>query len=421
MKKNLRDGVNLEVAFKSIEIQRSINNFKENFASTAMNQDKSVVVKNNTIGINTFIKNILKKIFNSFMKLIKPILKPILIRFRDFFLENLHKEIYSFRDQILARVFILNNEVIKQKQYVETITENNDKIRFTLNLLQKNQNDINSQITEIKDYTFAAARRVAINCGSGEILIKTEFGYILCDEDDISTIAGLIDTGDIELGTRRIIEKIIGPGKVFVDVGANIGVHTLAAARRMQGNGKIYAFEPFPRTKALLEKSIWLNGFSEIVEVHQKAITNQEKNLKLYLGKTSGHHSLYHEASDSLSSQKYINVESTRLDKAILTEKQIDLIKIDVEGAELQVLESSKEFILTNPHIAIIAEFSIHHLKKSGITTGDWLQHFFDLGFLYRAINSLDGSLENWTVDQLNNCYSVNLLFAKKHSTIWDI
>ena len=70
---------------------------------------------------------------------------------------------------------------------------------------------------------------------------------------------------------------------MFIDVGANIGLHTLAAARAMQGLGRIVAFEPCEPTKRLLEKTVGLNGFSGIVDIHQAAVSSRTGRQQLLL------------------------------------------------------------------------------------------------------------------------------------------
>jgi FkbM family methyltransferase len=206
---------------------------------------------------------------------------------------------------------------------------------------------------------------------------------------------------------------------MFVDVGANVGLHTLAAARAMQGRGSIVAFEPFAPTKALLEKTIWMNGFAGIVSIHQAAVSNQSGNQDLFLGETSGHHSLLPlTTSDSLSSRA-VTVPTIRLCDVIGSNEVVTLLKIDVEGAELDVLEGSKPVIQNNPDIALIVEFGPSHLSRHGYETQHWLSAFADLGLAYRAINEQTGKLQEWPIRQLEAAESVNLFFSRPNSKAW--
>ena len=274
-------------------------------------------------------------------------------------------------------------------------------------------------LERIEQYALASARRVAIHCGPGEILVRTEVGYILCSPSDHAVLACLLDSGDLERGTRYLLQNFLKPNNVFIDIGANLGMHTLAAARAMHGQGRIIAFEPFEPTQRLLTKSIWMNGFSEMTEIHQSAVSNRSGHQSLFLGASSGHHSLFQlTAASSLASQP-VNVPIVRLDDVVPNSTLVDLIKIDVEGAELNVLESAKSLIASNPSIALIVEFGFAHLARTGHTTKDWLTAFHDLGLVYRAINADTGQLEEWTAAQLEAVDSINLFFARPKSIAW--
>src|SRR4030095_11021197 len=103
--------------------------------------------------------------------------------------------------------------------------------------------------------------------------------------------------------------------------------------------GRIVAFEPYPATYRLLQKTLWINGFSEITECHQAAGSNQNANRTLFLGQTSGHHSLYELPPTGLPAQSPVDVAVLRLDDVLGRTAKVDLLKIDAEGAELEVLE----------------------------------------------------------------------------------
>ncbi|PRH45648.1 FkbM family methyltransferase [Burkholderia multivorans] len=286
--------------------------------------------------------------------------------------------------------------------------------------LEESLINIHPKLDRIETYTHASARRIAVNCGDGAVLVKTEAGFVLCAENDHALLACLVDTGELERGTRLLIEKLLQPGSCFVDVGANIGLHTLAAARSMQGQGKIIAFEPFGPTKALLERSVWMNGFSSLVEIHQAAVSNETGRHKLFLGATSGFHSLFPLDGSTSAHTEPVEVSVVRLDDIIPATQKVDLLKIDAEGAELQVLGSAVGLIERNAELTIIAEFGPAHLKRTGVAPSDWLNAFAARGLQYRAINSVSGKLEHWDMEKLLACDSINLLFSRKDAGVWE-
>ena len=294
-----------------------------------------------------------------------------------------------------------------------------DSLGMLRHELQIRNDALMPRLDRIEQYSYATARRVAINCDSGEVLVRTEVGFVLCAATDHALLASLVEAGELELGTRLLIQKFLKPGDVYVDVGANIGMHILAAARAMQGQGKIIAFEPFEPTKRMLEKTVWMNGFSGITEIHQAAVSNVSGRQNLYLGATSGHHSLFNLETPEDLSKKPVEVPLVRMDEIIPPDQRINLLKIDAEGAELEVIESGASLIMSNPDIALIVEFGPSHLRRRGHTPKQWLKTFTKLGLNYQAINASSGSLEAWSIEQLEQVDSVNLFFSRNNSQAW--
>lgn len=228
-----------------------------------------------------------------------------------------------------------------------------------------------------------------------------------------------METGELERGTRLLIDRILKPGDVFVDAGANIGMHTLAAARAVGEKGRIFAFEPFPATHDLLRKTVWMNGFSSMVETYQVAVSNRTGSEALHLGSTSGHHSLYPLPSSGLPAMAPVEVPLMRIDDVVGHDIKVDLIKIDVEGAELEVVEGAASAIARNPEIALIVEFGISHLRRTEHMTADWLRQFHDLGLTYNAIDPETGAISEISLSELESSFSTNLLFSRPGSTVW--
>jgi FkbM family methyltransferase len=273
--------------------------------------------------------------------------------------------------------------------------------------------DLLQQIKRIEEYTYASARRIAVNCGPDEIMIRSEIGFVLCSASDHALISILLEAGELEPGTRKLIQKILRPGDSYIDVGANIGMHMLAAARAMQGSGKIIGFEPFGPTKALIDKTMWINGFSNIAETHQVAVSNKSGSQLLNMGATSGHHSLFELDTPTALAKPPVQVDLTSLDEIIDPDLTIHLLKIDAEGAELDVIDGATRLLNSNPQIKLIVELGLSHLERAGHTIEDWLEKFRKLGFDYQIIDANSGELEAYSFEKLKASESVNLFFAK--------
>lgn len=396
------------------------------------------VPKQPSLGLAGRVKQLLRPFAKLVFRLLKPVLRPVAFRIRSYLTAGMFQEVQAARDSIKQDVLNTHTLALQEFQHVHAaIIQEMQAARESLRQNFQHAHamslqEIQAVSTGIQDVQALALnlfprldriemmeQRVAINCGQGEILIRTEVGFVLCSTTDYALLACLIDTGDLELGTRLLIQRFLHPGEVFVDVGANIGLHSLAAAKALKGCGKIIAFEPFEPTQRLLGKSIWINGFSNITEIHQAAVSNITGYQRLFLGETSGHHSLFSLSTSDELSLKTVEVPLVRLDEIILAGQQVDLIKIDVEGAELEVLDSSTSVIMGNPDIALIVEFGPSHLKRAGHTTQQWLDNFTRLGLGYRVINSYTGVLEDWSLEELEKTDSVNLFFARKNSPAW--
>ncbi len=350
--------------------------------------------------------------------------------------EKLHVAVSATQDSINVQLRVQAEQNTKteisllasQAQVEITLRESLQTIlgRYTdSNSIQTTTSDniaaLRGQIDTILQYSYASARRVAVPCGPNEVLLKTAVGYLLCASNDHALLACLVDTGELEQGTRKLIEKILKPGDVFIDVGANVGIHTLAAARAMHGRGKIIAYEPFASTTRLLEKSIWLNGYSQIVEVRQVAVSNKTGKRKLFLGVTSGHHSLFKLDELVAAPSNPVEVHLETLDQLIPNTPNVNLIKIDAEGAEIDVLNGARLLIAKCPEIALIVEFGPSHLRRTKQIAKTWFAEFKAAGLVYRAIDEYSGMLEERTVKQLEEVESANLLFARPKAKVWAV
>jgi FkbM family methyltransferase len=129
-------------------------------------------------------------------------------------------------------------------------------------------------------------------------------------------------------------------GDVVADVGAFIGLYSVALAKRVGPTGRVFAFEPDPENFAALQAHISLNAARSNVRLIQAAAAERDTRLNFSVGGSQS--SLGHYAGGG-----QIQVESIRLDSAI-REGPLDILKIDVEGYEEHVLKGATA-LLQNP------------------------------------------------------------------------
>ncbi|HHT9125287.1 MAG TPA: FkbM family methyltransferase [Candidatus Brocadiia bacterium] len=193
-------------------------------------------------------------------------------------------------------------------------------------------------------------------------------GHILFHHsDDINTTIGL-GVGDYEPEVRKTVTQFLSPGTTMIDAGANIGYYTLLAARAVGPQGHVYAFEPAPSTVELLRKNVDVNGYSGRVTVVPKAITNKSSKVRIFLDYVhSGTSSMF---SDGLAKDA-VEVEGVSLDEFFSSKgwPPINIIKMDIEGAEKLALEGMRELVRRNQGLKLIIEvnlsFSVEELFEA--------------------------------------------------------
>jgi len=147
-----------------------------------------------------------------------------------------------------------------------------------------------------------------------------------------------------------------------VDVGANIGFHTLTLAHAVGPTGCVHAIEPEPCNFRALSRAIELSGFSQ-VQLHQAAATDRPGPIPLYLSAT--HHG-DHRISWEDDSRPMITVSGLVLDDLLADAERVDFVKIDVQGAEASVLHGLERSLRDNPDMLVLCEIAPQLLAQAG-------------------------------------------------------
>jgi FkbM family methyltransferase len=204
-----------------------------------------------------------------------------------------------------------------------------------------------------------------------------------------------------EAGEVKFLESIAKEGMNVIDIGANIGITTVAIANRIGRRGKLYSFEPTPEYFNVLKDNVFSNGL-ENVEVYELAVTDKVGRVPFYQkGLSSG--IVFEEGA------KKFEAPTTTMDRFLSEEKigRIDLINMDCEGSELLVLKGAKETLSRNK-VKIFCE--IHHdfLKQLGQSVEDLVEYLQGLEFQVQSVSLNDLNMG----DNFGNCeyvYAQNL------------
>ncbi|WP_372370958.1 FkbM family methyltransferase [Candidatus Uabimicrobium sp. HlEnr_7] len=228
---------------------------------------------------------------------------------------------------------------------------------------------------------------------------NTSFLMYGCGNDTIATAIFWRGLEGFESETTDLFCELLDKSKVFIDVGANTGIYSLIAAAK---KNDVYAFEPVPSIYESLQKNIKLNGYSNI-EHFPHAIADRCEPLQLYIPASTAIPTSSSLISGFKADCESICVDSYTLDSFVEKNKikTLDILKIDAEGAEIQVLYGAKRTIL-HFHPIIICEILTGHEKLP--------QKFFnDINYLAFLITS-EGLIQQHTI-RANNKY-LNYLFV---------
>jgi FkbM family methyltransferase len=196
--------------------------------------------------------------------------------------------------------------------------------------------------------------------------------------------------GHHSLPLVRYLRKTLTSEMTLADVGANIGEITLLAAKRLS-KGRVLAFEPTPRVFAQLERNVAFNNFSS-VELFNYGLYDQTASLPVYAlddhpfgTRNDGVTSLFSAGNDRTETlvplRKFDDVASE------LGLARLDVMKIDVEGAEWMVLRGAENSI-KKFRPAIIAEISAYKFRRAGYTPEDLLGYLNTLNYEVRDLEN---------------------------------
>lgn len=201
-----------------------------------------------------------------------------------------------------------------------------------------------------------------------------------------SSYSGMVVYNNLpEYPEMLFLGKVLKPQSVFLDVGANIGVFTLMAASKIK-SGKIYSFEPVASVLSILHNNVRLNNLEDRVTIVEKVASDQTGYERF----VSHEISEYSHISVDKSS-KTVRIPSIRLDTFCKENKInfIDVVKIDVEGAELKVLKGMEDYLKFGKVGFLIVELNKRNILFEG-GSNQVIDYLTNFGYrIYKIKNDL--------------------------------
>lgn len=168
--------------------------------------------------------------------------------------------------------------------------------------------------------------------------------------------------GNYETEHQDILRKNVKHGNIVYDIGAHTGFLTLFSSRLVGDSGRVFAFEPLPENYTLLKEHLKINGVRN-VSSYQLAISNSNKTV-FFTNNPNSFANTYIQSSPMMNiAIPIIEIQAVALDVFIKGNNLPlpDLIKIDVEGAEYDVLQGAENSIRASKPLIILATHNNHN------------------------------------------------------------
>jgi FkbM family methyltransferase len=161
-------------------------------------------------------------------------------------------------------------------------------------------------------------------------------------------------------------------GDIVVDIGAHMGRYTIISSKRVGANGKVVAIEAHPGNFEMLKSNIKLNQLTNVIPLNYAAYSKETK-IKLYVPDEESGYTIYHTLMER-TGKKFVEIDAITLDYLLLQLNvisgvgveeeavEVNWIKIDVEGAEFEVLKGASNVLSKSKDIALLME--VHGLNN---------------------------------------------------------
>ena len=216
--------------------------------------------------------------------------------------------------------------------------------------------------------------------------------------------------GYYDLRGIQFVKACLKPDDTFIDIGGNVGAYSLIAAKLVGSKGEVIAFEPVTEVRERFLENASLNQLDQL-KVEPYALFNETTKLQLHISNQDNFGMSSIHAHDEQVGRTE-EVEAIRFDDYVLENKlkRIDLIKMDIEGAELYALNGMKSTLQQFKPLVLI-EISSDVLNGTTLTTDEIYTFFKELNYSPFCIQK-DGQLTAYTsemkVDYTNFVFKPN-------------
>ncbi len=230
----------------------------------------------------------------------------------------------------------------------------------------------------------------------GNYLLHRQDSYI-CDS--------VTFLGDYELSEKKIFSVLVKKGNTVLDVGANIGLHSLYFSELVGREGRVFSFEPVRQNYDQIIRNIKLNGVANIFPIH-KGLSDVNTKINIAAPSSSNNPGAFNlfdtneptETVDVITGDFFIESENV---------KQVDFIKMDIEGFEYFAIKGLANTLATFK-TTVVFEFDSNYHAKTGAGEKDIFDMFHKLN--YRLYYIEDNGLSEFKYQDFNLPLSLNIV-----------
>lgn len=299
--------------------------------------------------------------------------------------------------------------VVLKDQFQAGMLSKPDFIRMAL--------QIHKALFEYVDITRSTdVKEIMVTADGVSFVLGEERIRLYCPENEARVAPiEVMNFNHYEPAETMVMDLLAANARTILDVGANIGMHTIHFAKRF-AQARVFAFEPMPTTHAFLQRNVAANAVGDRVSCFNFGLSDTSGTVDFFISPAAGTNASLLNVASAQNAQRVVGLTLTMDQWTVNQNVAPDFIKCDVEGAELLVFRGGHATLAQHQPI-VFAELLRKWSKPFGYHPNDMLAYFADLGYQCFAVGEAGvRSIDEVTDDTQETNYV--FLHRQKHADI---